>query len=178
MELIITNENILLEQLKNKEEKAFVHVVNSYNKKLINISYKLINDIEISKEIVQDVFFDFFKLVDNFNGKSKIFTYLYRITINKSIDRLRKIILSKKIKIEKINPDINLENIETKIIVNEALIKLDDNLKIPLLQVEYEQLKYEEVAEILDIPINTVKMRIFYARKKLLKIFDKMGYKL
>jgi RNA polymerase sigma-70 factor, ECF subfamily len=178
MELTITNEHILLEQLKNKEEKAFNLIVSSYDKKLISIADKIINDIEISKEIVQDVFLDFFNTINNFNGQSKIFTYLYRITINKSIDRLRKIILSKKTKIDRNNTDNVLENIETKIIVGEALKKLDDNLKIPLLLAEYEQLKYEEIAAILDVPVNTVKMRIFYARKKLLKIFNNMGYKL
>ncbi len=120
---------------------------------------------------------DFYRSVGRFNGKSSIYTYLYRITVNKSIDALRKIIASKKLNLIK-NESDKIETTETRIIVNKALEKLNDDLKIPLLMVEYEGLKYEEIALILGLPVETIKMRIFYARKKLLKIFNNMGYKL
>jgi len=123
------------------------------------------------------VLLDFYRSVGRFNGKSSIYTYLYRITVNKSIDALRKIIASKKLNLIK-NESDKIETTETRIIVNKALEKLNDDLKIPLLMVEYEGLKYEEIALILGLPVETIKMRIFYARKKLLKIFNNMGYKL
>jgi RNA polymerase sigma-70 factor (ECF subfamily) len=144
---------------------------------LINIANKIINDEEASKDIVQEVLLDFYRSVGRFNGKSSIYTYLYRITVNKSIDALRKIIASKKLNLIK-NESDKIETTETRIIVNKALEKLNDDLKIPLLMVEYEGLKYEEIALILGLPVETIKMRIFYARKKLLKIFNNMGYKL
>jgi RNA polymerase sigma-70 factor (ECF subfamily) len=177
MELAITNEEILIAKLKNNDNEAYNYIVNSYKKKLINIANKIINDEEASKDIVQEVLLDFYRSVGRFNGKSSIYTYLYRITVNKSIDALRKIIASKKLNLIK-NESDKIETTETRIIVNKALEKLNDDLKIPLLMVEYEGLKYEEIALILGLPVETIKMRIFYARKKLLKIFNNMGYKL
>lgn len=62
-----------------------------------------------------------------------------------------------------------------KIIIAESLSKLEDDFRIPLMMAEYENYSYTEISEKLDLPVNTVRTRIFRARKKLLEIIKKMG---
>ncbi|MDA0029111.1 hypothetical protein OFR29_06425 [Brachyspira hyodysenteriae] len=65
-----------------------------------------------------------------------------------------------------------------RIILAEALEKLEDDFRIPLMMAEYENYSYNEISEKLDLPVNTVRTRIFRARKKLLSIMKKMGVSL
>ena len=69
----------------------------------------------------------------------------------------------------------NLVGSINKIILAEALSKLEDDFRIPLMMAEYENYSYNEISETLDLPVNTVRTRIFRARKKILSIMKKMG---
>jgi RNA polymerase sigma-70 factor, ECF subfamily len=160
-------------EMKNNDEGFFEDIVKNYSHKLINGSYKMIADYDAAEDIVQETFLSFYLLRDRFENKSGIFTYLYRIMLNKSIDYIRK---NRKKKNPSYEHEIDInENMDTKIVVNEALKRLPMKLRLPLTLVEYEHLQYDEVAEILKIPLNTVRTRIYKARKKLLEIFNKMG---
>ncbi|WP_242004718.1 RNA polymerase sigma factor [Brachyspira aalborgi] len=70
------------------------------------------------------------------------------------------------------------DNSINKIILADALSKLNETFRIPLLMSEYENYSYEEISEKLDLPVNTIRTRIFRARKKLLSIIKKMGVSL
>ena len=70
------------------------------------------------------------------------------------------------------------DNSINKIILADALSKLNETFRIPLLMSEYENYSYEEIAEKLVLPVNTIRTRIFRARKKLLSIIKKMGVSL
>ena len=169
------NEIEILDGLKRSDKTVFDGIVLKYNDKLINLSYKITYDKEISKEIVQDCLFEFFVSINKFNAKSKIYTYLYRIVLNKSIDFVRRKKVKERIFKKLLIEDTNNNFQEIDIVVNEALKQLPDKYRLPLLLVEYDKIKYEDVSEILKIPLNTVRTRVFYAREKLLSIFKKMG---
>lgn len=70
------------------------------------------------------------------------------------------------------------DNSINKIILADALSKLNETFRIPLLMSEYENYSYEEISKKLDLPVNTIRTRIFRARKKLLSIIKKMGVSL
>ena len=169
------NEIEILEGLKRSDKTVFDGIVLKYNDKLINLSYKITYDKEISMEIVQDCLFEFFVSIKKFNAKSKIYTYLYRIVLNKSIDFVRRQKVKERVYKKLIIEETNNNFQEIDIVVNEALKQLHDKYRLPLLLVEYDKMKYEDVSEILKIPLNTVRTRVFYAREKLLSIFKKMG---
>jgi RNA polymerase sigma-70 factor (ECF subfamily) len=172
-------EKDLIDGLRKKDKLSFEYLVTRYEKLLLNCSMKITGDMETSMEIVQETFLDFYVNLKKFDNKSGIFTYIYRIMLNKSIDHLRR-----KTNYEKISRDFkrdegsNDDDIDVRIIVNEALEKLPIKFKMPLLLAEYEKMKYEQIAEILKIPLNTVRTRIFKAREKLLGIFKSMGVEL
>ena len=161
-------------------ELAFDQVVKDYEHSLHSVVFKIIKDDEEAKDIVQDVFISYYKNMNKFRNDSNLFTYLYKIAVNKSIDFIRK---QKKEKTELLEEDFSnhsnsrneISNIETKIVVGVALDKLSLSYKVPLILLEYENKNYEEISKLLNIPLNTVKTRISRAREKLLKILLNMG---
>jgi RNA polymerase sigma-70 factor, ECF subfamily len=169
----------LVAKLYETDEGSFNELVKKYENKLINGSYKITCNREVSEEIVQETFLTFYLKIEKFKEESGVFTYLYRMMLNKSIDYLRR-----KKNYEKIANTLDTgikkwdEETDIKIVVDEALGKLSLKLKIPLLLAEYEKLKYDQISEILKIPVNTVRSRIFKAREKLLEIFESMGVEL
>ncbi len=159
-----------------KPELNFEEIIKKYKDRLINVSSKITFDYEETKDIVQESLLDLYKNKDLFLNKSSIYTYLYRIVINKSIDYIKKkknknkresyYIQSKKQE----EPDIDL-----KIILQDALKELPEKYQIPLILLEYDRLTYKEISNILNISLENVKITILRARKKLLTILTKKG---
>ena len=144
--------------------------------------YSIILDYEEAEEIVQDTFVSFYIKRESFEGRSKIYTWLYRVSFNRAIDYIRKKEREKKYRLKE---DRNFEMQESgndnsinKIILADALSKLNETFRIPFLMSEYENYSYEEISKKLDLPVNTIRTRIFRARKKLLSIIKKMGVSL
>ncbi len=160
-------------------ELAFDRIVRDYESSLRSVAFRITKDDEEAKDIVQDVFISYYKNMDKFRNDSNLFTYLYRIAVNKSVDFVRKQ------KREKTNFEDDftnhpngkneIANLETKIVIGIALDKLDLPYRLPIILLEYENKNYEEIALLLNLPLNTVKTRISRAREKLLKILLNMG---
>jgi len=162
----------------NNRNMHFDDLVIKYQKPLQKVAYNVIFCEEEAKDIVQDSFFSYFTNYDKFRQESTVFTYLYRIVLNKSIDYLRKF-KKNKAKTVEINENIefkdNISNLDIEIVVKEALKKLDIKYRLALILLEYENKSYDEIAEILNVSPNNVKIIIFRAREKLFKILEKMG---
>lgn len=173
------DENNFLEAFKKGDEEAFKELMEAYKKPLINLVYSFISNYDEAEEIVQDVFVSFYIKRESFEGRSKIYTWLYRVSFNRAVDHIRKKEREKRYRLKEYrnaqmqeahdNDSIN------KIIIAESLSKLEDDFRIPLIMAEYENYSYTEISEKLDLPVNTVRTRIFRARKKLLEIIKKMG---
>lgn len=165
------------------KEALFNDIVGSYETKLLNVVNKIINDVDKSKDIVQDTFLTFYEKGDLFEGRSSIYTWLYRVATNKSIDFIRKEVRERKYRrsishIGEVATDSHDAMIHEKMIVSQALSQLDEAFRMPLILAEYENMSYAEIAQQLNIEINTVRTRIFRARKKMLSILKKSGVKL
>lgn len=171
-----------IEAFKSSNEEAYKELMENYKKPLINLVYSIISNYEEAEEIVQDVFVSFYIKRESFEGRSKIYTWLYRVSFNRAVDYIRKKEREKKYRLKEYRnaemQESDNENSLHKIILADALSKLEDTFRIPLLMSEYENYSYEEIAEKLDLPVNTIRTRIFRARKKLLSIIKKMGVSL
>lgn len=171
-----------IEAFKSSNEEAYKELMENYKKPLINLVYSIISNYEEAEEIVQDVFVSFYIKRESFEGRSKIYTWLYRVSFNRAVDYIRKKEREKKYRLKEYRnaemQESGNENSLHKIILADALSKLEDTFRIPLLMSEYENYSYEEIAEKLDLPVNTIRTRIFRARKKLLSIIKKMGVSL
>lgn len=171
-----------IEAFKSSNEEAYKELMENYKKPLVNLVYSIISDYEEAEEIVQDTFVSFYIKRESFEGRSKIYTWLYRVSFNRAIDYIRKKEREKKYRLKEyrnfeMQESVN-DNSINKIILADALSKLNETFRIPLLMSEYENYSYEEISKKLDLPVNTIRTRIFRARKKLLSIIKKMGVSL
>lgn len=171
-----------IEAFKSSNEEAYKELMATYRKPLVNLVYSIISNHDEAEEIVQDVFVRFYLKRDSFEGKSKIYTWLYRVSFNRAVDYIRKKEREKKYRLKEYRnaemQESDDDNSINKIILTESLAKLEDSFRIPLIMSEYENYSYEEISERLGLPVNTIRTRIFRARKKLLSIMKKMGVSL
>lgn len=171
-----------LEAFRSGDEEAYKRLIETYKAPLINLVNSLISNHEEAEEIVQDVFVTFYLKRNTFEGRSKIYTWLYRVSFNKSVDVIRKREKEKKYRLKEYRnvEEVSHQNDESinRLILTDALSQLDNDFRVPLLMAEYENYSYTEISNVLNLPVNTVRTRIFRARKKLLEIMKKMGVSL
>jgi RNA polymerase sigma-70 factor (ECF subfamily) len=153
-----------------------------YQAALVGVAYRITNDVECAKDIVQDTYVAALERTDGFLGLSSLKTYLYRIVINKSIDARRRrgrwqgLLDARSVEIyhafHNNAEDVNTDAIE---FVRTALDKIPETFRIPLVLAEVEGLSYEEIADALQVSLNTVRTRIYRCREKLRKELAKTG---
>lgn len=157
------------------EESAFNELVKRHKDKVRNIIYVTLSNTDAIDDIAQEVFITVYKHLKSFRFESQFTTWLYRITINKCKDHLRKKNIRKIFlplrddEEETIVGSIN-ENTDIKHIVRNAIASLPDKLRIPIVLKDLEGFSYQEIADTMDCEIGTVKSRIFRGREALKNI--------
>ncbi|MCG7344484.1 sigma-70 family RNA polymerase sigma factor [Sporosarcina sp. ACRSL] len=161
-----------------KEEKDFLleKVMIEYGNELVRLAFSYVKDTEIAKDMVQDTFIKCYKNLDSFKNDSHIKTWLYRITINGCKDYLK----SWNYKMVQVKSFINetarsiSPSVEKTVIgkydseeMKETLFSIPKVYREVVYLYYYESLKINEMAVILDIPVNTVKTRLRRAKQKL-----------
>lgn len=171
----------LIKRFIDGDETTFRMLVQRHKDKVRNITYSTLGSSDEVDDISQDVFITVYKNLHRFRFESQFSTWLYRITVNKCKDYLRKkkirsIFLT--VKEEDDEPTYNSiqENKDIVDIVRKAVQRLPDKLRIPLVLKDFEGMSYQEIAEIVNCELGTVKSRIFRAReglREILKPFEK-----
>lgn len=176
------DEKELIDRLKEGQEKAYRSLVLFYQERLLRVAYGITLDTEESREIVQEVFLKVYSHIASFKGDSKLYTWLRRITVNQSLNWVRK--WKRRFRWhhqsleddtdKTIEPGGSYENPEALYsrkeqgnILNNALKSLPEDARTIYMLKEIEGLSYDEIAGLLNIKKGTVSSRIFYARKKL-----------
>lgn len=140
------------------------------------------NDKEAVEDLAQEVFHNAFKSIKSFQGKSTFFTWLYRIAINTSINFVKtnaKISCAEDVstsngysKIESLKsdgtPETFLENKQLGQMLLDAILSLPEDKRTMIILRDIEGLSYEEIAEILNCPIGTVRSKLSRARTKVI----------
>ena len=162
----------LIKRFIEGDESTFNTLVQRHKEKVRNIIYLTIGNHDLVDDIGQEVFLTIYKNLNNFRFESQFTTWLYRITVNKCKDHLRKMKIRNifspiKESEEELGYNPTPEDSDIKEIVQNAIAKLPDKLRIPLLLKDIEGLSYQEIAESVQCEIGTVKSRIFRAREGL-----------
>ena len=167
------------------DETAYRTLLENYRGAIFNLLYKMVRNREETEDLVQEAFMKAFKALPSFNEEYAFSTWLYKIAINNCIDHMRK----KRLKTYSINkpvqskdgeldrefpdtsmsPDKDLLSEERTNLIEEAIEELPENYKIAIVLRHSEERSYEEIAQLLNIPLGTVKARIFRAREMLKK---------
>ena len=169
----------LVKRAKAGDYQAFDLLVLKYQSRLISTAFKFVKDLQIAEDLVQDSFIKSFKSLGSFREDCTFYTWIYRITVNTSKNYL----VSKKRKDELLQTDISKEEnyvIEPidkdtpedlfhasqlhKIII-ESLNGLGEDTKTALTLREFDGLSYEQIAEVVNCPVGTVRSRIFRGRE-------------
>ncbi len=182
-----------IQSFQEGNRSAFENIFNKYKTIVINLSFRFLKDQGAAEEIAQEVFIKIYEKKVKFDPKSKFSTWLYRVTVNASLDFLRhrkkiSYTLDKPIKSEEGSSATFLEafadpkssrltqdiaQAEIGRLVQMEINKLPENLKAPLLLFQFQEMPYREIAQILGITEKAVERRLCHAKEALRKGLSK-----
>mgnify|MGYP001196299981 FL=1 len=169
----------LVKRAKSGDYQAFDLLVLKYQSRLISTAFKFVKDVQIAEDIVQDSFIKAFNALESFREDSSFYTWIYRITVNTS----KNFLVSKKRKSELLNSDLSeeasyeIEPVETyspedllqatqlKKVITETIDQLGEDTRTALTLRELDGLSYEQIADVVNCPVGTVRSRIFRGRE-------------
>ncbi len=168
-----------IEQLKNpvSQEKAFRELISLYKERLYWHIRKIVISHDDTDDVLQNTFIKVFNNINKFKGDSKLYSWMYRIATNESITHL-----NKKAKINKIdNPTLQLQMVENlqadvyfdgdeiQIKLQKALATLPEKQRLVFNMKYFDNMKYNDISEILDTSVGALKASYHHARKKIEK---------
>lgn len=169
------------------DASAYESLVLKYQDRLFNTLYRITGSREEAEDVAQEAFVQAYVKLSSFQGKSQFYTWLYRIAFNLSVSRRRKkrpvISVDQTQEVTGNEPVDNLpgaqeqlEQEEDVLTVHAALARLsEDHRKILVLR-ELDGCDYESISETLELPIGTVRSRLFRARQQLKEELERTGY--
>lgn len=185
------DEKTIVFKAANGDHAAFEQIVSLYEKKIYNMALRYCNNSDDAMDISQEVFLRIYRFLPKFNGESQFSTWVYRITMNVCHD-----IAGKKSGItevsfdaksdddeeytvevsdERFSPENELEKKELREIIKKGIAALDEAYRDAVIMRDINGLAYEDIADILQIGVGTVKSRIARGREKLRKFLCQHG---
>lgn len=180
----------LIEGLRAGDDRAYEELLTRFQQPVYNIVYRLLPDTTDAADVVQEVFLKVFRSIGGFRGRSSLKTWVYRIAVNEAHNHRRW--FSRKrghetgldddqgegVTYEQILPDHGPSPLElavdreTHAAIEEALKNVKPAFREALVLREIEGLSYEEIAEVLQVNINTIKTRIVRGRQSLKELLS------
>lgn len=172
----------IVERTRNGEAEAFGALVRRWEGRIYALTLRMLGHPEDAREVTQETFLTAFRKLHQFRGRARFSSWLYRIALNCCYDRLRErrvnpVPLQEAENIvaeEKILSQIQRKQVAER--VRRAVEALPLEMRQVILLKEYEGLTFEEIAEILDIPVSTAKTRLYagldHLRKRLERLKD------
>lgn len=171
----------LVARVQQGDKQAFDLLVIKYQQKILSLISRYVHDSDEVQDVAQEAFIKAYRALPGFRGESAFYTWLYRIAINTAknhlVSRSRRppgsdvdpedaqYMDSADALRDRENPENQLFGEELKATVNSALAALPDDLKTAVTLREFDGLSYEEIAEVMECPVGTVRSRIFRARE-------------
>ena len=175
----------LVKRVQAGDKSAFDILVLKYQQKVINLVNRYVRDPHMSMDVAQEAFIKAYRGLGNFRGDSAFYTWLYRIAINTAKNYL----VSKNRRMpdsdidaqeaeqytsadalrEVATPENEMLKDEIHVTVMDAISALPEDLRVAISLRELEGMSYEEIAEVMECPIGTVRSRIFRAREAIEK---------
>ena len=175
----------LIDRVKQGDVRAFEMLVVKYQRRIERLIGRMVRDVDLVPDIAQETFIRAYRAIPQFRGESAFYTWLYRIAVNTAkkalVDLKRDPVVTEaslasrddddetsRVENELSDgetPDAVLASKEIAAAVNAAIEDLSDELRQAITLREIEGLSYEEIAELMNCPIGTVRSRIFRARE-------------
>ncbi|MFV0574990.1 MAG: RNA polymerase sigma factor RpoE [Vibrio sp.] len=174
-------DQVLIERVQNGDKQAFNLLVMKYQNKVCSLISRYIKNSGDVPDVAQEAFIKAYRAIPNFRGESAFYTWLYRIAVNTAKNHI--VAQSRRPPASDVEAEdaefyesggalkeiSNPENLtlseELKQVVFQAIDDLPEDLKTAMTLRELDGLSYEEIADVMDCPVGTVRSRIFRARE-------------
>jgi RNA polymerase sigma factor, sigma-70 family len=171
----------LVEQAVAGNPEAFGEIVKRWERKIFALCYGMLSREEDARDAVQETFISAYRNLSNFRGEAKVSSWLHRIAVNQCLTKQRQT----KIRAESFpddesetsetafiasngdSPSLTTEQSERLRLVRQAVAALPAELRQVVLMKEFEEMTFQEIADALDLPLSTVKSRLYTALKQL-----------
>jgi len=179
-------ESELIAGLINQNKETIQYLVNTYQKNVIKTAYYFVENIEDAEDLSQEVFIEIIKSIGRYKRNASLYTWIYRITVNKSLDHLRR--QKRRRQIHQIGSFFNVlqdegvkqgsdpvildtrnDDNEKRKVLESAVNSLPENQKIAFILNKYEEMAYKEIAEIMNLSVSSVESLIHRAKMNLQK---------
>lgn len=176
-----TTDQQLVARVQKGDRRAFDLLVIKYQHRILALVGRFIRDFAEAQDVTQEAFVKAYRALPNFRGESQFYTWMYRIAVNTAknylVSRGRRtptqdididdseFFTSEPNLKDNSSPDSLLQRDELQKVVFDAISALPEELRMAVTLREMDGLSYEEIAEVMDCPIGTVRSRIFRARE-------------
>ncbi|WP_430789177.1 RNA polymerase sigma factor SigW [Virgibacillus flavescens] len=174
-----------IKQVKKGDQAAFEDVVTFYQHKIYQHCYRMLGNAHEAEDIAQEAFIRAYINIDSYDLNRKFSTWLYRIATNLTIDRVRKrkpdyyldaevkgsdgLNMYSQLESDNLLPEEEVENLELKSYIHQEISELPPKYRSIIILRYLEEFSLQEISDILDIPLGTVKTRIHRGREALRK---------
>jgi len=172
----------LINKVIKGENNAYAILVDRYKHMVYTLALKIVKNREDAEEVAQDSFIKAYNALNDFKGESKFSTWLYKIAYYRSLDYLKKnkrqvettaIDISEEYNIASMDDALDrMEVKERTEIIKHAIEKLPAADAVLITLYYFETLSMNEISKVMEIPANTIKVRLFRGRKRLAKILE------
>ncbi|MFN8140581.1 MAG: sigma-70 family RNA polymerase sigma factor [Fimbriimonadales bacterium] len=171
----------IISRCQRRDSEAFGLLVDRYQARIFGYVRRMVYSAEDAEDIAQEVFVKAFQNIDRFDGRASLTTWLFKIANNLCIDKKRRkdrrpqeAFLSSEeadqafeVADSRWDPESHAVAQEMAVLVESSLRQMSDKLRTVILLHDKEELSYEQIAEIVNVPVGTVKSRLFLAREQL-----------
>lgn len=184
----------LVASIRAGDPDAWGRLIESYQIRIFSICVRMVRDRELASDLTQDAFIKIIKGLDTFDDRARLSTWVYRVTVNVCLSKLRSEKLRRHASLEAMasagnrrtdgrselgfaqhrepGAHLGIEHEEEREQMLAALDRLSDEHRAILTLRDGRGLEYEQIAEVLDIPVGTVRSRLFRARAALRQALD------
>jgi RNA polymerase sigma-70 factor, ECF subfamily len=176
------SDDVLIARIALGDRLAMQVLYGRHHVRVFRFGLRLVRDEQVAEDLISEVFLDVWRQAGKFEGRSAVSTWLLAITRFKALSALRR---RKDVELDdeaanaiedtSDNPEVTAQKKDTSEALRECLSALTPEHREIVDLVYYHEKSVEEVAEIVGIPENTVKTRLFYARKKLAELLNAAG---
>lgn len=173
----MTEELTLITELQNSKTKeiAFRKLITTYKERLYWHIRKIVVSHDDADDVLQNTFIKIFKNIDRFNNNSKLYSWMYRIATNESITFINKRAKERNVDIAEYNQsvastlqsDVLFDGDEIQLILQQAIATLPEKQKLVFNMKYFDEMKYNEISQILETSVGALKSSYFHAVKKI-----------
>jgi RNA polymerase sigma-70 factor (ECF subfamily) len=161
---------LLVEQGKNGDRRALEKLVGLYHQPVYNLAYRIVGDVEMASDVTQNTFLRAFEKLAQFNPEYKFFSWIYRIATNEAIDQAKsrdRFTATDGTELAASDTEAAIFDQQQAVRVQRALGKLSEDYRTVISLRHFSEMSYEDISEVLVLPVKTVRSRLYSARQLL-----------